>query len=298
MPKVTRCGNTMKGKRSIRSSPIQCLVILILLASLVVNGSASSILSTHKNARIIGRNVVSSSSVAAFHHPNNSRLHHHHHHNARLPCRTTIQSSSASFRIQRLHPVRKDASSSSCLHVRPQDNLLSGISEIGLGFTLGVLYSEFSIITTGCGPPDFSDSLERLCYQGMILLASLALFNRIVTSGKGLDASCVDYFGELEEGTLVQVRGAEYASALAVVGAFVALGFQYGRGADMDGLSGIDIDLCRALRDLWWKNRHIYLPLWKHRAIVSDCSCNSREASLDLAIFTFRYPLKYMATEA
>jgi len=84
----------------------------------------------------------------------------------------------------------------------------------------------------------------------MILLASLALFNRIVTSGKGLDASCADYFGELEEGTLVQVRGAEYASALAVVGAFVALGFQYGRGADMDGLSGIDIDLCRALRDL------------------------------------------------
>jgi len=84
----------------------------------------------------------------------------------------------------------------------------------------------------------------------MIVLAGVALFNRIVTSGKGLDASAVDYFGELEEGTLVQVRGAEYASALAVLGAFVALGFQYGRGVNMDGLSGIDIDLCRALRDL------------------------------------------------
>lgn len=81
------------------------------------------------------------------------------------------------------------------------------------------------------------------------MLAGVALFNRIV-NGKGLDASSVDYFGSLEDATLIQVRAAEYASALAVLGAFVALGFQYSRGENMDGLSGIDISLCRALRDL------------------------------------------------
>jgi len=82
------------------------------------------------------------------------------------------------------------------------------------------------------------------------VVAGVALFNRIVTAGKGLDASSVDYFGPLEDATLIQVRAAEYASALAVLGAFVALGFQYSRGGNMDGLSGIDISLCRALRDL------------------------------------------------
>lgn len=136
------------------------------------------------------------------------------------------------------------------LRARPQDNFVAGISEIGLGFSLGVLWSEYSVISTGCGPLRFSDALERLCYQGVIILAGAALFNRIVSNGKGLEESAVDLVGPLEEFTLVQVRAAEYMSVLAVLGAFVALAFQYGRGVNMDGLSGIDVDLCRALRDL------------------------------------------------
>jgi hypothetical protein len=136
-----------------------------------------------------------------------------------------------------------------CLYARPQDNLVAGISEIGFGLSLGVLWSEYSIIVTGCGPLNFADILERICYQGVIVLAGISLFNRIVT-GKGLDTSGEDFFGPLEDSTIYQVRFAEYASALAVVGAFVALGFQYSRGTSMDGLSGIDITMCRAIRDL------------------------------------------------
>ena len=102
---------------------------------------------------------------------------------------------------------------------------------------------------TGCGPPNFSDTLERICYQGVIVVAGMALFNRIVTR-KGLEESVVQVFGPLEYFTLIQVQIAEYASALAVIGAFVALGFQYSRGADMDGLSGIDVAMCRAIRDM------------------------------------------------
>lgn len=136
------------------------------------------------------------------------------------------------------------------LFARPQDNLVAGISEIGFGFSLGVLWSEYSIVLTGCGPLDFSDTLERICYQGVIALAGTALFNRIVTGGKGLDTSGDELFGPLEEFTLFQVRWAEYASVAAVIGAFVALGFQYSRGGNLDGLSGIDVSMCRAIRDM------------------------------------------------
>jgi hypothetical protein len=54
----------------------------------------------------------------------------------------------------------------------------------------------------------------------------------------------------MQRSTLIQVRVAEVASALAVLGAFLALGLQEHRGTNIDGLSGIDIDMCRAIRDI------------------------------------------------
>ena len=135
------------------------------------------------------------------------------------------------------------------LHDRPQDNLVAGIAEIGFAFSLGVLWSEYSVILTGCGPLNFSDTLERICYQGVIVVAGIALFNRIVT-GKSLEYSSEEFFGPLESFTLFQVKVVELTSALAVIGAFIAIGFQLTNGEKMDGLSGIDIEMCRALRDL------------------------------------------------
>ncbi len=137
------------------------------------------------------------------------------------------------------------------LKFRREDNLFSGIAEIGMGFSVGVLYSEYFIILTGCGPPNFSDTLERICYQGVIVYAGLALFNRIVTVS-GLENTVEELFGPLQPSTLLQVKIAEYLSAVAVVGAFVALQVQYSKGVSMDGLSGIDINMCRAIRgDIW-----------------------------------------------
>lgn len=139
---------------------------------------------------------------------------------------------------------------STTLHYsRREDNLFSGLAEIGMGFSVGVLWSEFSIIGTGCGPLQFSDTLERICYQGVIVLSGIALFNRIVTT-KSLETTVDELFGPLLDVTLLQVRIAEYASALAVVGAIAALAVQYQSGANMSGLSGIDESLCRAIRDL------------------------------------------------
>jgi len=133
------------------------------------------------------------------------------------------------------------------------DNLVSGVAEISIGFALGVLWSEYAVITTGCGPLNFSDILERICYQGVILSAGASLFTRIVTGGKDFTTFITeDYFGEgmLAEATLVQVRAAEWLSILAVVGAFAALAVQILNGEQMDGLSGIDVEMCRAVRDL------------------------------------------------
>lgn len=147
-------------------------------------------------------------------------------------------------------PIKTSLSTTIYSSRRYQDSLVAGIAEIGIGFSLGVLWSEYSIIMTGCGPLNFSDTLERICYQGVIVLSGLLVFNRIVTGGKGLDDSSVDFFGPLEDFTLIQVRAAEYASLLAVFGAFVALALQESRGINLEGLSGIDVAMCRAMRDL------------------------------------------------
>ena len=134
-------------------------------------------------------------------------------------------------------------------YYRPQDSLFSGIAEIGMGFSIGVLYSEYFIIMTGCGAPNFGDTLERICYQGVIVFAGLALFNRIVTQFRSsLGDTVNDIFGPLQTSTIWQVRVAEYLSAIAVLGAFVALQIQYSKDVSMDGLSGIDINMCRAIR--------------------------------------------------
>jgi hypothetical protein len=134
-------------------------------------------------------------------------------------------------------------------YYRPQDSLFSGIAEIGMGCSIGVLYSEFFIIMTGCGPPNFSDSIERISYQGVIVLAGLTLFNRIVTQFNfSLGETINDQFGPLQKSTLLQVNVAEFPSVIAVLGAIVALEVQSNNGVSMDGLSGIDINMCRAIR--------------------------------------------------
>jgi hypothetical protein len=148
------------------------------------------------------------------------------------------------------HRQYESSSSTTLYNSRRDDILFSGLAEIGLGFSLGVLWSEYSIILTGCGPYNFSDFLERICYQGVIVLSGLALFNRIVTGGRqGLDETIDDLFGPLQEWTLLQVKAAELAVTLAVLGAFIALAVQYQSGTNMDGLSGIDVGFCRAMAD-------------------------------------------------
>ena len=80
----------------------------------------------------------------------------------------------------------------------------------------------------------------------------MAVFNRIVTRND-LAESARSVVGPIDNVTLLNVRVAEWSSILAVLGAFGALGIQYAVGANIDGLSGIDIDMCRSMQQLHGK---------------------------------------------
>ena len=62
--------------------------------------------------------------------------------------------------------------------------------------------------------------------------------------------TCDNFFGPLENFTLWQVRFVEWMNVLVVLGAFFSLAVQYAHGTAMDGLSGIDVSMCRAIRNL------------------------------------------------
>jgi len=138
---------------------------------------------------------------------------------------------------------------SSRLNIARNDNLVSGIAEISIGGSIGVLWSELAVLATGCGPTGLSDNLERLCYLIVIASSGAVAFCRIAF-GQGPVRIAEDALGYLEGSTTVQVRVAEWLGVLAILGALLALGSQVYHGARMDGLSGIDIQMCKAVREL------------------------------------------------
>lgn len=185
--------------------------------------------------------------------------HYRYHPRRRVIALPPLPSSATTARRRTVEPQQRHPTSTVLWNsYRPQDSFFSGVAEIGIAFALGVVYSEYWIIRTGCGPPNFNDTLERICYQGVLIYAGLALFHRIVSSTGGTSSNgwrsrsvretMEQEFGPLLSTTLWQMEIAEYSSALAVLGAVVALVLQYNNQQTMDGLSGIDINMCRAIR--------------------------------------------------
>jgi len=133
--------------------------------------------------------------------------------------------------------------------------LTSAIAILGLVSSVGTLWSEYSVIITGCGPQQLSDSLERGCYLGTLVIAGLSVFVRIVT-GNGIDfilAQLVSggkrkYCGKKSFRWPSQLQITEILSLIAVLMALVTLGVQEFNGEQMDGLSGINIEMCRAIQ--------------------------------------------------
>jgi hypothetical protein len=201
------------------------------------------------SADVLANQMVLRSSIPGFVNVPGGFTHRHHHHHRQQQCRQRSVPNMEGREMRKKNSVFLQPVSTLFL-LRPQDNLVSGLCEISFAFSLGVLWSEYSIVQTGCGPVHFSDSLERLCYQGLLASAGIAWFTRIVTGGNSLEVTAANVFGPLQESTLIQLRVVEIAMVLAVLGAFLALGLQEYRGTNMDGLSGINVDMCRAIRNM------------------------------------------------
>ncbi|KAL7542702.1 hypothetical protein ACHAXR_011995 [Thalassiosira sp. AJA248-18] len=111
---------------------------------------------------------------------------------------------------------------------------------------------------TGCGPRLLPDAVERGCYLGVLVIAGSSVFIRIVTGGNGLAVVIGNVGMKSDDGSssanddnlVLQIKLVEWLSLLAVAGAFVALGSQTINGEQMDGLSGINEDMCREIQQL------------------------------------------------
>ena len=113
--------------------------------------------------------------------------------------------------------------------------------------SLCTIWSEYSVLTTGCGPMELSDTLERGCYLGVLFVAGLSVFVRIVSGGQSLSDV---YKNNIDNNFNPYFMLVESLSLVAVMGAFIALALQSIKGEQMDGLSGINVDMCRAIQIL------------------------------------------------
>jgi len=111
--------------------------------------------------------------------------------------------------------------------------------------SLCTIWSEYSVLTTGCGPMELSDTLERGCYLGVLFVAGLSVFVRIVSGGQSLSDV---YKNSIDNSFYPYFMLVESLSLVAVMGAFIALALQSIKGEQMDGLSGINVDMCRAIQ--------------------------------------------------
>lgn len=144
------------------------------------------------------------------------------------------------------HPAQR---LSNVLFFKPSDeedtvsvNIITGTLVVtSLSASSGVLWSEWAVYQTGCGPLNLPDFLERSCYLGVFLVSGLSVFSRIVFR-QGLSAWS-------DPATKRAIQTCEILAWLAVVGAVVVLGNQMINGEAMDGLSGIDLGKCRAKQE-------------------------------------------------
>ena len=128
--------------------------------------------------------------------------------------------------------------------------LIYSLSVAALLASIGTIYSEVSVIQTGCGPKLLPDIVERSCYLGVIVISGLSVFLRIVT-GSGVADAIINKTQDDKNDTSLQLfRLVEYLSLLAVLGAFISLGSQTIRGEQMDGLSGINVEMCKTIQQL------------------------------------------------
>ena len=157
------------------------------------------------------------------------------------------------FVVPSLHVERIVASAP--LHERLGDNddaplLWTAISATSITSSVVTLWSETSIFLSGCGPIELPDVVERVSYQAVILVAGVCWFTRLAFQ-RDPNSFLLTVATKNSDNTWIrrQLQITEFLLYLAVVGAVVVLLNQIENGAQMDGLSGIDIGMCKARHD-------------------------------------------------
>jgi hypothetical protein len=115
--------------------------------------------------------------------------------------------------------------------------------------SLGVVWSEVAVYQTGCGPLYMPDWLERGCYLGVLAISGSSVFGRIVFRESLASLLVQDEHSTSKKDArrrAIALEIAEWLAFLTVAGAVLVLGNQMINGETMDGLSGIDLEKCRA----------------------------------------------------
>ena len=121
---------------------------------------------------------------------------------------------------------------------------LAGAGAVGIVSSLGVLWSEFAGATTGCGPAELPDPLERASYLVVLGFAGAGVFSRTAFACSA--TAWIERATTTTSASLAWIRAAEVLALAAVAGALVALEAQVLSGQNIwrGGLAGIDPLFC------------------------------------------------------
>ena len=147
---------------------------------------------------------------------------------------------------------------------------LAGAGAVGIVSSLGVLWSEFAVATTGCGPAELPDPLERASYLVVLVFAGAGVFSRTAFACSA--TAWVERATTATSASLAWIRAAEMLALAAVAGALVALEAQVLSGQNIwrGGLAGIDPLYCApqepAHRDRRAASRrHVSVLRWRNK---------------------------------
>lgn len=114
-----------------------------------------------------------------------------------------------------------------------------------------VLWDETVIYRTQCGPLFLDDRIEIISYMAVIVTMSTIILGRTIlgTNLVGTLESIQQREVPIGPPSRNLLQLSEIFTFAAVAGAIIVLFHQYRGGGNMDGLSGIDVSFCRAIRD-------------------------------------------------
>ena len=131
-----------------------------------------------------------------------------------------------------------------------------GVSIIGIFTSLVLLWSEYSIVTTRCGPPLLPDAVEKSSYISIFILASGSNLSRIIF-GSSLNNLLFgeDIYCERNSSIVLQKKVFGIMEAMVITSVFLTfavLAYQCLNGdafSPSSGMTGINVQWCKLVNE-------------------------------------------------